>query len=182
MKSILVLITFLSYSFCFGQNNKNCVLNSDQKYDRLQILNSISKRLNKINDFYEIEMGRKFSISKENFYNFFIYDLVDTSNKTPNKDSKCIEFIDNHVYHIAALRSTYKVSMILILSKGKLFFFEGLNCTKKINDIEEVLNFIKANTNISDENILNRIANYQDYHLSHTIDPQGRISRCVITF
>ncbi|GAA5092937.1 hypothetical protein GCM10023210_22610 [Chryseobacterium ginsengisoli] len=179
MKYILFVIMFLSNIFCFSQDNRKCNVNSDTKYNRLQILDSINKRLNKLNEFYQIEMPRKFSVTKENFYNFFIYDLVDTSNKTPDKEGNCIEFTDDHIYHIAALRSTYKVSIILILSKGKFHFFEGLNCSKKINDIEEVLNFVKANTNITDKNILNRIANYQDYHLSHTVDPMGMTSRCI---
>jgi hypothetical protein len=65
------------------------------------------------------------------------------------------------------------------LSKGKLYFFEGLNCSKKINTIEEVLTFVKANTEIANENIFNRITNYQDYDLSHAVDPTGRISRCI---
>lgn len=178
MKYLLFLIAFLTSISCFSQKNKNCDQNADKKYNRLQILDSISKRLNKMNDIYEINMGEKFSVMEENFYNFFVYDLVDTFNKTPNKDGRCIEFTNDHIYHIAALRSTFKVSIILVLSKGKLYFFEGLNCSKKINTVEEVLNFVKANTKITDENVLNRIINYQDYHLSRAVDPMGRKPRC----
>lgn len=181
MRYIFLFLTLIIHTLCFSQN-KNCNANSDMKYNRLHTLTTISKRLNKMNEFYQIEMGRKFSVTKEDFYNFFIYDLVDISNQTPNKENNCIEFIDEHVYHIAALRSTFKVSIILVLLKGKLYFFEGINCSKNINTIEEVLNFVKTNTSISDENIFNRIVNYQDYNLSYAVDPVGKTPKCKRTF
>jgi hypothetical protein len=75
MKYPLFLIAFLTSISCFSQNNKNCDQNSDKKYNRLQILDSISKRLNKVNDIYEIKMGGEFSVMKENFYNF-LYTIL----------------------------------------------------------------------------------------------------------
>lgn len=164
----------------FAQANYNdCSKNTDVLYNRKGTLKNIAKRLNKINHIYKIDHPRGYVVTDDNFYNFFIYDLVDTSNIYPNDSKKCIEFKDGHVYHIASLNSYFKVSVILVLLQGKLYFFEGLNCEKKINKIEEVIKFIEINLHYAkDDVLLKRVLNFKDYDLSYSVDQAGKIPVC----
>lgn len=178
MRYVFFILMLCSKIYCFGQNNLNCKINNDSKYSRLEILDSICKRLNKMNEFYDIGMRNKFVINSENKYNFFIYDISDLENKTPNKNGTCIEFVDNHIYHIAALRSSFKVSIILALINGKAYYFEGLNCSKKIDNIEDVVAFVESNFKDVTEDLINRVKKYYKYDLSFFVDAMGKVSRC----
>jgi hypothetical protein len=67
----------------------------------------------------------------------------------------------------------------MILFNGKLYFFEGLNCAKKIHRIEDVLYWIENNYKEKiEEKGMERIVNYQKYHQSFSVDAQGSISVC----
>jgi len=173
---------FFVVSFCYSQKDvvKNeFALNKDRLYNRIEILQKISSTLNRLDEKYELNHPMKYSVTNENFYNFFIYDLVDTTNVVPNKEKILIEFVDNHVYHIASLNNYFKTSIILILLKGKIYFFEGLNCVKKVNDIDDVMSFIKNKRKLKySEIIKRRILNYKNYDKSYIVDKVGEIPKC----
>ncbi len=58
------------------------------------------------------------------------------------------------------------ISLILILSEGKLYFFEGLNCCEKINTIEEVISWVeKEIPNKLDKKAIERIKNFKKYKI-----------------
>jgi hypothetical protein len=148
-------------------------------YDRKNILDSISLHLNKINRIYLLDSSRIFSVQDERSYNFFICDLVDTLNYTPNSKEKKIRFVNHHIYHIASLRTMFKISSIFILSNGKLIFFDGLNCIKKINNVNNVLDWFELNSIYkNDVNLKLRIKNYKLYHQSMVMCAIGSTPIC----
>ena len=179
---ILILCIFISMKLFAQDKDKTCVGNEDALYDRKTTLKSISKELNQQHRYYLRKYSKKYKAIDENFYNFFIYDLVDTLNVTPNAvtpNQKCIEFKNNHVYHIGAIRTIYKISLILILSEGKLHFFKGLNCYKKINTIEEVISLIeKEIPNKLDKIAIERIRNFNKYKKDLPFCGMGIIPAC----
>lgn len=163
-----------------GNNDKYVFAsNKDKLYNRIEILQEISLKLNKLDKKYELDHPMKYSVTDDNIYNFFVFDLVDTTNVTPNKEKKLIEFVDNHIYHIASLNNYFKTSIILILLKGKLYFFEGVNCVKKINKIDDVINFIEKNKDLEYSDIIkDRIINYKKYDKSYSVDAGGKVPKC----
>lgn len=179
MKNLIcVFFTFLIINFCNAQNNA-FPKNKDKLYNRIEVLNKICLKLNKLNEFYKLNHPRGYSVINDNSYNFFIYDLADTINVSINTNKNCIEFIDKHIYHIASLNNYFKTSIILILIDSKLYFFEGLNCIDKINNIEDVFKFIKNRNELKyTEEVINRINNYKDYNKSYSIDNMSKIPKC----
>jgi hypothetical protein len=170
-----LFIVFLLLSGCFFKNKAT----DNPIYKRKKLLNLICEKLNDNIKYYSIDFTNRYYVENENFCNFFIYDLVDTLNYSPNSKKKRIIFEEKHVYHIAALNSFFKISMIMILYKGKIYFFESLNCKNSINSIQDVINFIEANPDINlNETIIKRIIGFKQYHLSHSIDEMSEISIC----
>ena len=184
MKTLWILLLCMCASMkLFAQDKQEaCLRNEDTLYDRKSVLKSISKKLNQQHRHYLRRYSKKYKVTDENFYNFFIYDLVDTLNVKPNAASpnqKCIEFKNNHVYHIGARRTVYKISLILILSEGKLYFFKGLNCYKKISTIENVVNWIeKEIPNKLDKIAIERIKNFSKYRKDLPFCGMGIIPAC----
>ncbi len=165
---------------CFAQNNQdNCTENIDTIYDRRVVLDYICLNLNKLNFYYSIYFMGNYNVQDQNFYNFFIYDLVDTLNVYPNYTETCIEFKDKHIYHIASVDKYLSISMILILDKGKLVFFRGLNCEYKINRIEDIFRWLEYQQEIKYEvEVVRRIKNFSKYNISYAVDPIGRFATC----
>lgn len=169
-------ITFFFFFLLNGYSQKNYILlnQTDTIYDREVVLKHIFKRFNKMNRYYQIPNRCS---NKTLGLPFFIYDLTDTLNVLSSNDS--IEFLNKHIYHIGAFNAYCKVSIIMILFNGKLYFFEGLNCSKKIHKIEDVLYWIENNYKKKlEENEIKRIVNYQKYHQSFAIDTQGSKPIC----
>ena len=174
----ILLHIFLS-TVSFGQEIIEYPNNEDTLYSRKPILNTICKKLNRLHKYYLPKYSRRYKVSTENAYNFYIYDLVDTLNTTRNKDRKCIEFKNNHIYHIGSIRSSFEISVVLILLEGKLYFFEGLNCCKKKQTIEDVITWVeKQIPNKIDEITITRVRNFKKYSLSFYIDTQGKKPLC----
>ncbi len=175
MKNIFC-IAFLFFFLLNGYSQKDyATLNqTDTIYDREVVLKHIFKRFNKMNSYYSIPYRCSYKTLR---LPFFIYDLTDTLNLLSNNDS--IEFLNRHIYHIGAFNAYCKVSIIMILFNGKLYFFEGLNCSKKIHKIEDVLYWIENNYKEKlEENEIKRIVNYQNYHKSFASDIQGSKPIC----
>ena len=172
----ITVISLCLFSVC-AQNSDTLLKNIDTIYNREKVLERINERLYKLNRYYSNTCKWRNS-SSFNFL-YFIYDLTDTSNVFRGKDIQNAVFLDKHIYHIAANPTYCKVSMIIIPFEEKLYFFEGLNCSKKIHKIEDVLYWIENNyTEKLGESELERIINYQKYHKSVATDPMGSCPKC----
>lgn len=176
------MILFFVISSCYAQkdNNTNSDLsNNSISYNRLEILKKIASKLNELDEKYVLNHPRKYSVVNDSFYNFFVYDLVDTTNVVPKKNDIRIEFIDKHIYHIASLNNYFKTSILLIVLDGELYFFEGVNCINSLNKIEDVIEFVNKNNELQySELVKNRIVNYRKYDQSYTLDTMGKIPKC----
>ncbi|MGL4632671.1 MAG: hypothetical protein ACRCVT_15815 [Leadbetterella sp.] len=181
MKHYIILVSIFIYSYSFGQMNENeCDKNIDTLYNRIQMLDSISAKLNFVNHFYFKDSVLKFNVYSEKKYHFQICDLVDTLNSGFfYSTGNCIQFKDKHVYHILAFRTFQKVSIILILNGGERHFFIGLNCCNKINTIAEVIEFLMKNLDYKkDDEIIKRVLNYNHYCPTYSIDDRGLFPSC----
>ena len=175
MKNIFCIIFISLFLLSSYSQKDNISLNHiDTTYNREIVLKHIFKRFNKVNRHYPVPYRCSY---KTLGYPFFIYDLTDTLNVFSNNDS--ILFLNKHIYHIGAFKTYCKVSIIMIPFNRKLYFFEGLNCAKKIHKIEDVLYWIAHNYKEQlEENEIKRIINYQRYHQSFTVDLQGSRPLC----
>ena len=160
----------------YAQDDPIFLDNLNSMYKKDIVLEHIFKRFDKVN--YHYPPLRK-CFCKISEIPFFIFDLTDTLNGI---DTLNIRFLNKHIYHIGAFNTYCKVSIIMIPFDGKLFFFEGLNCAKKIHKIEDVLYWIENNYKEQLGEIdIKRIMNYQKYHKSFAIDPQGSKPVCELS-
>lgn len=175
---IYIVLLFLTVCNTFSQNDEVFLNNKYTIYDNEIVLDNITKRLTKLDRHYSITC-RQYYKTKNKSYPFFVYDMVDTLNIIPNDEDRSIKFQDMHIYHIGRVRTYCKVSIILIPLNGKLYFFEGLNCTNKIHKIEDVLTWVNSNFNEQlDRSIIDRISNYEKYYIGLYIDNQGNTPQC----
>ena len=158
--------------------NKKCGQNSDNQYDRVEMLGKLGKILNEtmINYYNAKYSTKKMPAKNPRFVNnerpigFSVFDLTDISNKGLPLGN-CIEFKDNHVYHFSLIHIPYSFSHIAILEGGNLKVFKAINC-KDGDSLENVINYLnqKLEDDKDKDEILNRIRDYRNYGVYHTVD------------
>jgi hypothetical protein len=184
MRLIIIVVSLLYYTsnsniysnkldneFC---RNYPCLENSDSIYNRIFILNDLAKVLNKsVPKFKKRYDPLGFYVENGKPKNFFIFDLTDTLNKSfPSEND--IEFKENHIYHFAPLRYEYSFSHLVILKNGRLKIFRSINCEKKGDKLQMVLDYLKE-IGINDEKTMENILNYRKFGIYLEIDPQSII-------
>lgn len=162
----------------FKDMNKKCEPNSDNRYNRVETLEELGNILNKTavdyyNAIYRIKkttMNPKVVKNDERPIGFFVYDLIDTSNKTEPLGG-CIEFKNNHIYHFSLIYIPYSFSHIVVLEDGNLKIFKAINC-KDGDSLENAINHLnqKLKDNKDKDEILNRVKNYRKYGIYSTVD------------
>lgn len=145
--------------------SKQCSENSDSLYNRQKVLEQFADILNSsIPEFKELNTFA-FSAENEKPIGFGIYDLTDPSNKYLNNND-CINFVNNHIYHVFPFTHDFSFNHIVILENGNLKVFKSINCKDRGNSIEEVLDYLNQKLFDTEENkkqILERVTNYRKY-------------------
>jgi hypothetical protein len=147
-----------------------CPPNPDALYDRQQIL----KQLEDIHTSPLVEESKETNSGGniDRFpANIFVYDLTDTSNKDLFSTG-CINFINNHVYHVSDIHTFFSYSHIVILEDGKLKVFKAVNCQGAQDTLEEAVNYLnrKLMNEKNRDEIITRVKNYRRYGRYLTAD------------
>jgi hypothetical protein len=146
--------------------NTRCPANSDKLYNRERILGKMIEILNtSVPDYTPKDPG--FYITRfGEAGGFFVYDLTDISNfDIASEQLKCVNFINNHIYHFAPTQGHYSASHILILENGNLKVFKSINCRDSSDQLENVISYLepKLKDDKNREEILVRLKNYRKY-------------------
>jgi hypothetical protein len=169
---IFVFIQCKSPSAIFKENNGY--------FDREKILNDLSKKLNKMIPKYRSNFGRnKFYVENGIEREFFVWDLVDTTNVFRNYNSKKVYFSKNHIYHFAPRTYEYSISNFLFIDNtGMFYYFYGVNCPNKGDKLNDVLLLLKSKLNNQNnlKSILNNVSNYNNFRLSLKCGTSGAIN------
>jgi hypothetical protein len=156
-----------------------CSANPDPTYDRQRVLEQLAAVLNdSVPEHRKVER-EGFRVRDQKGLGFFVYDLTDTSNKgTPLYD--CVNFLNRHVYHFAAIDLYDSYSHLAFLEDGRMKVFKSVNCRERGgDDIEDVVNYLDRALR-DDENkheVISRVRDYRKYGLYVGIDPQSAL-RC----
>ena len=147
-----------------------CSENSDALYNRQQILEQLAEILN-ISVFGAKKDNFKFEVENERPRRFTVYDLTEPPNKGIPL-GKCINFLNNHVYHFSPMEKRYSFSHIVILEDGNLKVFKSINCKGRGDSIEGVLEYLnrKLGNDKNKTKIINRVKNYRKYGIYTTVD------------
>lgn len=151
-----------------------CSRNSDPLYDRRKVLDTLASKMNYLAGYYKVNHPTGYSVQSESFYNFFVYDLIDTAN---NSKKGCVEFLNNHVYHFSSINMRYLYSNVLVLADGRMQFFLGINCKNRINSIDEVIGFLTCHlkNNPQRDVLIDRVRNYKKYGQFYRVDTMSSI-------
>lgn len=155
-----------------------CSPNSDTLYNRPVILRQLANILERsIPEFFEFDRGG-FQVKEEKGKNFFVYDLVDTTNKQTS--TQCVQLADKHVYHFAPIHLPYSFSHIVVLEGGNLKVFRSINCKGRGDTLENVIAYVK--TRLADQldtnEVIGRIKDYRKYGFYFTVDDD--VIRCTV--
>ena len=105
--------------------------------------------------------------------NFFVYNLIDTTNNAfPPKFP--IKLEKNGIYHFSPVFLRFSYSYIAVVKEGNLKFFGFLNCKGTGDDIADVVDFVKKKFDWSEE-VLARIRNYRSHGRYIGMDPQSNV-------
>jgi hypothetical protein len=107
---------------------------------------------------------------------FFAYDLTDTSNKGTSLN--CVDFKNNHVYHVAPHYIPFSFSHIVILEDGNLKVFKSINCQNSKDSLEDIVTYLsqKLKGDKEKDEIIRRVKDYRKYGLFKTTD--DTVVRC----
>jgi hypothetical protein len=161
----LALMMLLLVGSCSSSNNV-----PSQNLDGVEFLgNILNSAIPRFKDLYD---SKGFYVKDGRPINFFVYDLIDTTNnsypaKSPIKLSK------NGVYHFSPIRYRISYSHLAIIVDGKIRVFRFLNCDDG-DKIGSVIEYVKENLNYEDV-VINRIINYRSYSKFFKTDPQSRV-------
>jgi hypothetical protein len=171
--SVIFLLLFIS---CLGQEKsktkidapkiaEQCSSNTDQIYNRQKVLQQFAEVLNTSIPEFEKDNRFKFYVNNEKSGGFGIYDLTDTLNLDKATDNGCVEFIDNHIYHVFPYQHPYSFNHIIILENGNLKVFKSINCKDRGETLDDVINYLnlKLVNNKNKSEILERVKNYRRY-------------------
>jgi hypothetical protein len=168
MKGLIFLLLFLGTSWPVVCQEKgrgvSCAENQDKLYDRRNVLERFAAVLSASVPEYQ-KVGLKFYVEDEMAAGFGVYDLTDPSNVDSGVGKECVEFIDNHIYHVVPGLVDYSFSHIIMLEGGSLKVFRSINCPGRGDRLEDVLEYLRpklADDKNKDE-IINRVINYRKY-------------------
>lgn len=165
-----------SFKNCYKRSISNRTQDEIIRYDKKKTLDRFCNILDEVARHYEFDaLPIKFSSKNEKPQGFFVYDLIDTTN---NSTAGVLNFKEGHVYHFASGYLYYSVSNICILRQGKLIFFKALNCKKKIDDVKDVVKYLKLYLpeRMESEEIIDRILHYRRYGRYLKVD--YRVCKC----
>src|SRR5215207_10842214 len=117
-----------------------CSKNSDSLYDRQKILEQLAELLN-ISVFGTKKDDFVFEVKNERPARFTVYDLTEPPNKGIPL-GKCINFLNNHVYHFSPMQKRYSFSHIAVLEDANLKVFKSINCKGKGDSLEDVIGYL----------------------------------------
>lgn len=160
----VIIVLFLQY-FCVAQDTLSTIsfYGGRDSYQKC-----ISKEFAKTNRRYRT--GIRHGL-------YYMYDLNSTDNKLVS-EYDTLFLIDKHIYHVVSPSVYGKVSMIIIPHNGILFAFVGLNCCRKIHDVEDVIRWVSDNYPDVDHSTLENIRNYKTFHPNIPMCPQGSTPVC----
>lgn len=145
---------------------ERCAENPDKLYSRRDVLERFAAILNASIPEFGKRRDSKYYVVDERPWAFGVHDLTDPSNVVhPTGAARCIEFIDNHVYHVVPVLIDYSFSHIIILEGGNLKVFRSINCRGRGETLEDVLEYLRpklADDKNKDE-VINRVINYRQY-------------------
>ena len=137
----------------------------------------LTQMANVLNDalprFRELYDAKGFYIEESKPVNFFIYNLIDTTENSYPAE-KPIELKTNGVYHFSPIRYRFSYSHIAVIKNGELKVFSYLNCDDKGDTISDVVSYIEDNFNY-DTDMLGRIQDYRSYGKYFKMDPQSKV-------
>jgi hypothetical protein len=157
----LILSTILLFWAAFQCSAQECEKNPDDLYNRETVLQELAKTLNESIPEYRT-IYSEFRVEKQRAVLFFVHDLTDPANKQTNS-RECVNFINNHVYHVSPLSYMYSFSHIVVLENGKLKIFKSLNCL--VDKLEDVVKYLNTKL-VGDKNkdvIIERVKNYRKF-------------------
>lgn len=143
-----------------------CPENRDKLYPRRETLERFAGILNASIPEFERVNGFKFQVRDGKVIGFQAHDLTDRSNVDSDGFGACIEFVDNHVYHVVPGQNDYSFSHIIILEGGNLKVFRSINCRDRGGDrLEDVIAYLDAKLadGKSKDEIIGRVREYRKY-------------------
>lgn len=147
-----------------------CSENPDSSYNRQETLEQLAEILN-ISVFGMKKDDFVFGVKNERPSRFTVYDLTEPPNKGTSL-SKCINFLNNHVYHFSPIQKRYSFSHIAVLEDGTLKVFRSINCKGKGDSLEDVTSYLdeKLKEDKNKDEVLIRVKNYRKYGIYTTVD------------
>lgn len=147
-----------------------CSKNPEPLYNRPRVLEQLAEMLN-ISVFGPRKDDFKFEVEHERPGRFTVYDLTEPPNKGIPL-GKCINFLNNHVYHFSPMEKRYSFSHIVILENGNLKVFRSINCKGKGDSLEDVIRYLtqKLKDDKNKQAILRRVKSYRKYGIYTTVD------------
>jgi hypothetical protein len=169
--TISCLMLFLSNIFflpAFTATNREKI--ASRAYDKKKVLKKFAKQFNYLSKYYHDGYPRKYEVTSISSYNFWVADLVDTTNSSLQKED--LYFTEGHIYVISTLNYNYLYYNIVFLNKGNLIFFRAVNCKNYINSLEEVIKSaeIFLIEDYKKKSILNRLKSYKKYSSYYKMD------------
>ncbi len=158
---LMIFFAILSIGGAYGQENSLLFQLADTLNEEFSELDGMHSRM-------------RFYVHENNPVNFFVFDLIDTTNNSEN-DRGFIEFKDPGIYHFSPTRYRYSYSHIAILHNGKLKIFSYLNCDENGETVEKVLTYIERYLSLEKE-ALDRIRRYRSYGHYVLRDPMEKSS------
>jgi hypothetical protein len=156
-----ILSTILLFWAAFQCSAQECEKNPDDLYNRETVLEELAKTLNESIPEYR-KIYSEFRAEQQRAVLFFVHDLTDPTNKQTNL-KECVNFVNDHVYHVSPLSYMYSFSHIVVLENGKLKIFKSLNCL--VDKLEDVVKYL--NTKLADDKnkdvIIERVKNYRKF-------------------
>jgi hypothetical protein len=169
---IAFLFVITQYSWAQTHLTPMCPPSSDPTYPRMAVLDSLRSRLYRVDSLYAMNNPWGYVVTDEQLYNFFVQDLTDTSNYTPNATGRCIQFNEGHVYYFSAMDRTYYTANFCVPMCGRLLYFGPTNCRVRQDDIEDVIrfSFSPGSSAIEREALASRIRQHARYSRAISID------------
>ncbi len=169
IKNICILIfLILGCSSFYNKKSSPSSFNQNQTVVLDEMANILNREIPKYKKIYD---DKGFYVENGVPHNFFVFDLIDTTNNSyPAK--KPIVIKNEGVYHFAPVRYRFSFSHIAVIHNGELKVFSSLNCSKKGDNISEVIKYVKANIDYNEE-LIRRILNYRSFGMYFQTDPQS---------
>lgn len=99
--------------------------------------------------------------------NFFIYDLVDTTNVDLGEGdtTEAVRFRERHIYHFASTVMGASFSNIAYIENGEAVVFTAINCKDRGDDLSDVVEYLTPRLagHPDSAGIMDRLKEYRDY-------------------